>query len=187
MMKRQVRRLDAAHTADFWRLHSDENQAGWCFCVAWWVSAWEGWSARTADDNRQLRRDLWQHGHYDGYLLYIDNAVAGWCQVGQRDRLSKLTRQFALAPDPDAWSITCFLIAPIHRGQGHATWLLNYILDDLKSRGVKTVEAFPRRGSDLDIHDLWNGPEQMFLQRGFTVAQDDPVRPVLRLSLETEA
>ena len=186
-MNRQVLRLDAAHTADFRRLHSDENQAGWCFCVAWWVSTWEGWSARTAPENRQLRKALWQRGHYDGYLLYIEDSVAGWCQAGRRDRLSKLTQQFALAPDPDVWAIICFLIAPIYRGQGHAAWLLDHVLRDLKKRGANIVEAFPRRGADLDIDDLWNGPEQMFLRRGFTVAQDDAVRPVLRLSLEVES
>lgn len=187
MTNRQVIRLDAAHVADFWRLHSDENQAGWCFCTAWWVPTWEGWSERSTEDNRHLRANLLQRGEYDGYLLYIDGAVAGWCQVGQRDRLRKLTRQFDLAPDPDMWAITCFLIAPSHRGQGHAAWLLDQVLNDLRARGAKAVEAFPRRGNQLDTLDLWNGPEMMFRQRGFAVFKEDPIRPVLRLSLRPES
>lgn len=185
-MKRQIVKLTADHTSDFLQLHSDQNEAGWCFCVAWWAVTWDGWSERTAAANRQLRMDLWKRGEYDGYLLVVDDAVAGWCQVGQRDRLAKLSQQFALAPDADTWAITCFLIAPPYRGQGHTAYMLDSILADLAEQGVKHVEAFPRRGDDLDVYDLWNGPEAMFIRRGFLVVQDDPARPVLRLSLDPE-
>jgi hypothetical protein len=33
-MPREVRRLTAENRADFFRLHSEEHDAGWCFCVA---------------------------------------------------------------------------------------------------------------------------------------------------------
>ena len=116
-------------------------------------TTWDGWAARSAAENRQLRTNLWQRGQYDGYLLYVDGEIAGWCQVGPRDRLDKLTQQVSLAPDPAAWAITCFMIAPAHRGQGHAAWLLDHVLSDLKAQGVTIVETFPRRGDDLEVDD----------------------------------
>jgi GNAT superfamily N-acetyltransferase len=183
-MPREVHRLTAENRADFFRLHNDEHDAGWCFCVAWWVRIWEGWGERSAEQNRTLREALFERcDQYDGYLLYVDDEPVGWCQAGPRDRLEKLARQFNLEPDPDTWALTCFLIAPQVRGQGMAASLLAGVLDDLRARGVKRVEAFPKRGEGLDAGDLWNGPEAMFRAAGFAVVRDDPARPVLALRL----
>jgi ribosomal protein S18 acetylase RimI-like enzyme len=177
-----VHRLDASRRADFYRVHCTANGTDWCFCAAWYVPTWTGWGDRTADENRQVREALFAHGEHDGYLLYVDGDPVSWCQVGPRDRLEKLVRQFGLAPDPDTWAITCFLIAPTHRRQGLAAFLLREVLVDLRARGVKRVEAFPKRGEALDALDLWNGPEAMFRAAGFAVVQDDPQRPVLALA-----
>jgi GNAT superfamily N-acetyltransferase len=182
-MRKKVRRFEAALRGDFYRLHSERNDAGWCFCVAWWVPTWEGWGARSTVENRQLRDSLCDRGEYDGYLLYVDDTPGGWCQAGPRDRIAKLARQFDLAPDPAAWAITCFQIAPAYRGQGLATFLLGEVLSDLRMRGVRRVEAFPKRGTDLDVDDLWNGPEAMFRAAGFAAVRDDPRRPVLAIEL----
>ena len=178
-----VHRFDPARRADFFRLHSAAHEAGWCFCTAWWVPNWEGWGERTADENRALREELLQRDEYDGYLLYVEGEPAGWCQVGPRDRLQKIVRQFDLPPAPATWAITCFLIAPAWRGQGLASELLQAVLADLGTRGARRVEAFPRRGAELDALDLWNGPEGMFLRAGFRVVREDAARPVLALDL----
>lgn len=178
-----VHRFDASRRADFFRLHSAAHGADWCFCAAWHVPTWEGWGERTAAENRAVRESLLDRGEYDGYLLYVDDEPAGWCQVGPRDRLPKLVGQFGLTPDAEAWAITCFLIAPAQRGQGLAGQLLRAVLADLRARGVRYVEAFPKRGADLDALDLWNGPEGMFRRAGFRVVQEDPAGPVLTLDL----
>ena len=104
--------LDSSRREDFYRVHSEANEANWCYCVAWWVPTWEGWGQRTADENLTLRESLFQLGEYDGYLLYVDGEPAGWCQCGPRDRLPKLLEEYRLEPDPEVWAITCFLIAP---------------------------------------------------------------------------
>jgi hypothetical protein len=61
--------------------------------------------------------------------------------------------------------------------------LLRQILADLQSRGVGCIEVFPKRGSELDAMDMWNGPESMYLQAGFKVIVDRPERPVLAINL----
>jgi GNAT superfamily N-acetyltransferase len=182
-MQTTIHRFDPGRRADFFRLHNEAHEAGWCFCVAWWVASWEGFGERTAEDNRVLRDSLLDRGEYDGYLLYADGVPAGWCQVGPRDRLGKLVQQFGLDPDPATWAITCFLIAPAWRGQGLATRLLEGVLADLVGRSVRRVEAYPKRGPDLDALDLWTGPEALFQRAGFRVVRDDPQRPVLALEL----
>ncbi len=176
-------RFQAGVEADFWGLHSPEHGCGWCFCSAWWVPDWEGWADRSSDQNRSIREELLARGEYDGYLLYRGNQPIGWSQVGPRDRLIKLRQQFNLELDPQAWAITCFLIHPGYRRRGYARSLLMAILGDLSSRGAKRVEAFPRRGIDPEPPDLWNGPEAIFVEAGFEVIVDDPVRPVLACAL----
>jgi GNAT superfamily N-acetyltransferase len=123
-------------------------------------------------------------GAHDGYLLDLDAEPVGWCQAGPRDRLKKLVGQFELAPSPGTWAITCFLIAPRFRRRGLASEFLQHVIDDLRIRGVRRVEAFPKRGTSLSEGDLWNGPETMFQRAGFRIVRDDPKRPILALDLE---
>ncbi len=181
-MQPEIHRFDPNRRVDFFRLHGELCNGG-CYCVAWWVPTWEGWGAHAPAQNRQLRESLLAQGEYDGYLLYLGGEPVGWCQAGPRDRLTKLVHQFGLAPDPTTWAITCFLIAPGWRRRGLASALLEAVLRDLRARGVRRVEAYPKRGAALDTLDLWNGPEAMLRAAGFSVAQDDPVRPVLALEL----
>ena len=178
-----VRRFDEELRADFERIHSEECEAGWCHCVAWWVPTWECFGERSADENARLRDELLGGGEFDGYLLHADGDPAGWCQCGPRDRLPKLVDQFELEPDPATYAVTCFLTVPIYRHRRFAAKLLHGALADLEARGVQRVEAFPRRGDALDHLELWNGPEDMFLHQGFEVVREDPVRPVLRREL----
>jgi len=182
-MSARVERFDATRRDDFYAVHCEANGEGWCNCVAWWVPTWDGWGERTAGETRALRDRLCDQGQYDGYLLYVDDAPAGWCQVGPRDRLQKLCSQFAREPDPEVWAITCFTIAPPHRRQGLAGFMLSEVLDDLRTRGVKSVEAFPKRGEDLQAGHLWTGPEAMYRRVGFTESEDPSAPFVLRLEL----
>src|SRR5207248_3911428 len=124
----EVHRFEPARRADFDRLHCAADGAEWCQCTAWWTPTWEEFAARTAEENRAHRDALCARGEWDGYLLYEDHAPAGWCQAGPRDRLAKLARQYALAPDPGAWAITCFRTAPARRRRGLAARLLAGVL-----------------------------------------------------------
>lgn len=175
--------LDAGRRADFFHLHSDCNGAGWCACAAWWVDTWDGWSDRTAAENRAVRETLFARGEHDGLLAYVAGDPVGWCQLGPRDRLAKLARQLALAPDPGAWAVTCFLIAPAWRRTGVARALLAAAAVRAREAGATRLEAFPKRGEGLAEDDLWNGPEAVFLAAGFVTVRAASVRSVLSLAL----
>jgi GNAT superfamily N-acetyltransferase len=179
----RIHPVDAARRADFFRLHSPENECDFCYCAAWWVPSWEGWSERTSEANRKLREDLFERGEFDGYLLYVDGVPGAWAQVGRRDRLTHLTGDYRLEPDPYAWAITCFLVAPSLRRRGLARRLLDFVLKDLERQGVRRVQAFPRRGADLTPERLWTGPEAMFLSAGFDLVREDARRPILERQL----
>jgi hypothetical protein len=57
------------------------------------------------------------------------------------------------------------------------------ILADLRHSGIKAVEAYPKRGANLDAADLWNGPEEMFISAGFEFIKEVAQRAVLRMAL----
>jgi len=178
----RVERLAAARVDDFFTLHGTPPFE-WCHCVAWEVPTWDGWGERTAAENRALRERLFAAGRYDGYLLYVDGAVAGWCQCGPRDGWPKLAAQFGLAPDPGAWAVTCFCIRPEVRRQGLAGRLLRAILGDLRQRGVARVEGYPRAAGEHEDGELWTGPLELFEGVGFKVVKEEGRRQVVALEL----
>jgi GNAT superfamily N-acetyltransferase len=187
LMHLEVKRFSPDLRSDFFRLHSEENGCGWCFCTAWWVPTWDGWSERTTEQNREFRENLLESGEYDGYILYENEHPIGWCQAGPHNRLKKLVKQFSLDERDDVWAITCFLISPQFRNRGMAYTLLEGVLKNIKTRGAKKVLAFPKVGQGLDELSLWNGPLSMYIRAGFFVSQDDPHRPVLMMNLKNNS
>jgi ribosomal protein S18 acetylase RimI-like enzyme len=178
--------LDAARIPDFFALHGTPPFE-WCHCVAWEVPTWEGWGERTAAENRALRERLFAAGRFDGYLLYVNGAVAGWCQCGPRDGWPKLAAQFQLAPDPETWAVTCFCIRPEVRRRGLAGRLLHAVLGDLRQRGVVRVEGFPRASGEHEDGEVWTGPFELFAAAGFKRVAETGRRQVVALELRARA
>lgn len=183
-MSLRVEPLEPGRVDDFHRVHCPECGEGWCCCVAWWVPTWQGWSERTAEENRALRQALFEQGHHDGFLLYEHARPVAWCQCGPRDRLGKLVQSYELAPDPGMWAFTCFVVASEARGRGCARALLLGALEHLRSRGVRRVQAFPRRAEGrLDPGEVWTGPEPLYVSAGFWLEREHDRGPIYRIDL----
>ena len=71
-------------------------------------------------------------------------------------------------------AIVCFVVAPDQRRQGIATQLLEAAVDHLRSRGMKTAEAYPRAGDVQPSRWVWSqyvGPLSMYQKAGFEIAE----------------
>jgi GNAT superfamily N-acetyltransferase len=178
----RVERFGPTTREDFLRLHSDANGAGWCRCVAWWVPTWDGWGERTALENAELRERLCAEGEYDGLLAYAGDEPVGWCQLGRRDRLAKLVDQLELEPDPETWAVSCFLVAPSHRGRGVACTLLDAAMSTAGENGARRLEGYPRPGA-IAADEAWTGPERLYASRGFEPVRAAGARSVVALHL----
>jgi GNAT superfamily N-acetyltransferase len=179
----EIKRLSDELKQDFYRVHSEDCCGAWCFCSAWYVTTWEGFGDRSAEQNRQVREELFAEGVFDGYLVYIDGIPSGWVQVRQRDRFFILLKQFSLTPDKQVWAITCFALAPKLQGKGLSHEIIRLILADLRLQGISKVQAFPKVGEGLSNETIWTGPLTVFLKAGFKVIQEDDHRPVLEIEL----
>ena len=178
-----VQALSAERLPDFYRLHCDRHDSGWCFCVAWWVPDWDSFADRTSEENLAERQRLFDEGQFDGYLLYEGSDVVAWAQVGQRDRLEKLLASFDLAPDAEVYALSCILVRPDRRGLGMARRLLRGILERLRERGVARLQAFPKNHDELDAFEVWTGPRGLFLREGFRLVKQGDVRSVYQIDL----
>ncbi len=181
-MSVSIKRLTRESEHDFARIHCDATGNGWCQCVAWWVPSWDSFGERTAVQNLALRQRLFRDGVHDGYFVYSGDEIAGWVQAWKRDAFAKLAVQFSVTSDDDAWMIGCVLILPAFRARGVARDALALVVDDLRLRGARSIDAFPKRGAS-DAGELWNGPESTYADLGFAVVRDDAKRPLLRLSV----
>jgi len=177
-----VARLAPERWDDFLDLHSEANGAGWCRCVAWWVPTWEGWGDRSQAENTALRRELCARGHNDGLLAYSGNEPVGWCQLGQRDRLTKLVAQFERDPDDRVWAVTCFLVAPAWRRRGVAGALLDAAVSTARDAGAHFLEGYPRVGAD-EPGEIWTGSSGLFERAGFVVVRHGDGRSVVARAL----
>lgn len=176
----RIERFRPGLEGDFRALHSNRNGAGWCRCVAWWVPTWDGWGERTAAQNAALRESLCEAGEYDGLLAYDGDEPVGWCQVGLRDRLTKLVAQLELDPDPTVWAVSCFLVAARRRRQGVASALLQGAISAAREAGASRLEAYPRNEAD-EPGEMWTGPVDLFAAAGFELSRDGSPRAVWAL------
>lgn len=158
---------------------------GWCWCVAWEVPDWSGWSSRTAEQNRSLREDLWKNGQFHGYVFYSGDEAIGWCRVGPTAVWPKFCQQTGLQPSDAEYAFTCFGLKPPHQAKGLLHEYFEKVILDLRNREVRTVFGFPKRHSaGLSAGDVWTGPVSVFLKAGFSVERMTENRVLVKCELE---
>ena len=168
--------FNPSNRSDFFEFHT--RVGGECYCTAWWLRTWQEYMDASPETTRKAREQLLEEGEYDGFLLYDGDKVVGWCQVGQRDRLAKVLEQFQLTIDPRTWAITCFQIDPDYHRQGLAAHVLAEVVEELRQRGVKRVEAYPKIDITLPGHQQWTGPLGLYEAAGFRKLRDNNTRAV---------
>jgi len=184
-MKLRVSSFNPSNRDDFFEFH--QRVGGECFCTAWWVDPWEDWLKRNPDENKKLREELLAAGEYDGFLIYDDEKVIGWCQVGAQDRFSKLLSQFTLTLDPKAWAITCFRVDSEYRRKGVASEMLRGVINKLGQKGVERVVAFPKIDVSLPSDEQWTGPKAIYENAGFRMVKENKTRAVYYLDVKKVA
>jgi len=137
-----------------------------------------------AQANKADFKALVASGAMTGVIGYRDGQPVGWLSFGPREDFDKLVRSPVMkAVDAQpVWSVICFVVPAVHRGQGVARGLLDGAIAHARRLGV-TLEAYPVDKAERSPDEsLWFGAKTMFDAAGFEeVARRKPTRPVVRL------
>ncbi len=152
------------------------DNRGWsgCYCL-FYHSTEEPWRAgpRAATAHRAARARQIARGRAPGYLAFLDGRAVGWLNAGPR-RAYRCLRGLPEAGPGEAL-VMCFVVLPEARGKGVASALLDFALADLKRRGLRAVQAYPRMktpGARWEAAS-YKGPLSMYLERGFELVTRD--------------
>jgi len=147
--------------------YADNPNWARCYCMERLV---EDYEHSTKDRNRAARSELIRSAKANGLVAYRLGRVVGWCHAAPKAELLAVPGD---RPD-DVGAIVCFVVAPDQRRQGIATQLLDAAIEHLRSRGMKTAEAYPTRGNIDPARWVWSqyvGPLSMYEKAGFEIAE----------------
>jgi len=161
-----------AEYQDFFDHHAFRDFPAWqsCYCMETHRDHTdEEWAARTGVDNRADMSAMIGDGRVTALLAYVDGKPVGWCNYGETTHLSGVMQKLKLDPaeHQGVGSIACFVIAAPYRGHGVATRLLGAAVDRLKARGVRAVEAYPRKQDEGNDQAHYRGSLRMYEKAGF--------------------
>ena len=177
--------LTPEHWTDFETLFGPNGACAGCWC-AWFLMTNREFKESKKEGHKQLLRDLVEGGVEPGIIAYADGVPAGWVALAPRERYKRLATSDHLGPvdDQPVWVMPCFFIHRDYRRQGLMGKLLSAAIAYARSKGVKTLEAFP-----LDVEEkinsmsLFSGKSAVFYESGFKEVARRDYRPILRLEL----
>ena len=186
----EVHEVTADRLADYQAFFDNDafrDYPAWsaCYCMETHrTQSDEEWAARTAADNRRDMGAGITEGKVTGLLAYVEGKPVGWCNYGETTRLAGVMHKLGLstADHEGVGSVACFVIAAPYRGHGVAGRLLDAAIERLRRRGVRQVEAYPRRAED-SAQANYRGPLGMFLRAGFELYKETDKNLIVRKTL----
>jgi GNAT superfamily N-acetyltransferase len=156
---------------DFAEVVNRSRRANHCWCLSHRLQPAEieelGGGSREAAMRRLCERE-----HPPGVVTYLDGEPVGWCNIGPRAEISRLTRSRLIRPVDDlpVWSIVCVIVRPGHRRKGVTASLLEGAVAYAASHGAPAVEAYPvDPPGRMDTTMAFVGTKAMFDRAGFGV------------------
>lgn len=170
----------------FAELFGPKGACAGCWCL-WWRLPRAAWNQGRGAPNRQTMRRLVQKGAIPGLLALEAGRAVGWIALAPRTDYPALARSRILAPvDPQpVWSITCFYVAPSHRGRGLTVELLEAAARHARQHGATLLEGYPVEPAKTQPAPfVFTGLASAFRRAGFReVARRSPTRPIMRRTL----
>jgi GNAT superfamily N-acetyltransferase len=168
--------------ADFERLFESRGGPKNCWCMLWRSTAEEARRTDGASRKAAMKRRV-DAGIPVGILGYAGGVPVAWCSVAPR---STYRAGLAAVPKSDAnqdvWSLVCFYIARVARGQGVMHRLIEAAKAHARARGATVLEAYPVEQDSPSYR--FGGLLPSFEQAGFGRAgRAGTRRSVVRFSL----
>ncbi len=147
------------------RAFSDHKEWKGCYCTYYFYPRLEQ-NENIGSSKREYAKWLIENNKMNGYVVYENGKVTGWCNVGPKQNYPKLMEKGQKYDGTK--SIVCFMIEARHRGKGIARAILQRIIEDSKKDGTRKIEAYPNvKARNQFSH--YHGPVHMYLNEGFVI------------------
>lgn len=163
----EIRRLDSQIMESFLEFMDGpafKSQPQWagCYCQFYLEDPNQTvWSEQTPEQNRAKACERIISKTMQGYVALDGGRTIGWMTANSAKNFP------GLPPEDDKVArILCFVIDQEFQGQGVATSLLEFALEDLPNQGFEKVQAAPRASEEFSASG-YRGPLSMFLKHGF--------------------
>ncbi|GAA4287866.1 GNAT family N-acetyltransferase [Georgenia daeguensis] len=156
---------------DFADIINPNRRATHCWCLSHRLQAKDIEELGGGDRERAMRA-LCERENPPGVVTYLDGVPVGWCNVGPRAEIPRLSRSKLIRPvdDVPVWSIICVVVRGGHRRKGVTGPLLEGAVAYAASRGAPAVEAYPvDPPGRMDTTMAFVGTRAMFEKAGFRV------------------
>lgn len=174
-------------TPDRWddleRLFGPRGAFQGCWCM-FFRRRRKDFDKATSAENKAGLKAIVDAGEPPGLLAYVDGEPAAWVSLDLRDNLPLLvhsTTKWPIYYTP-VWSIVCFVVGKDYRRQGLMSRLIEAAVGYVRSRGGRTVEAYPvEPEGPLSGDRGYQGVASAFLRAGFREAgRTGKGRPIVR-------
>ena len=170
-MSWKTRQVTPDRFEDFADVINRTRRVNHCWCLSHRLQAAE--IEQLGGGNReQAMRRLCERDHPPGVVTYRDGEPVGWCNIGPRTEITRLTGSRLIRPVDElpVWSIVCVIVRPGHRRQGVTAHLIEGAVAYAASHGAPAVEAYPVDPSGrMDVTMAFVGTKSMFEHVGFRV------------------
>lgn len=167
-------------TAERWdaleALFREGGDPRWCWCQ-WWRLRNKDFAALKVPQLRERLHDQARSDEPPGLVAFDGERAVGWVSLAPRERFERLAHSKVIprVDETPVWSIVCFAVSPLARGQGVGRALLDAAVGYATERGATTLESYPADPpSDDRINPdaAFGGTRTMFEAAGFSVASD---------------
>jgi GNAT superfamily N-acetyltransferase len=154
-----------------------------CYCMAHHVEGGEegaDWGGRSWRDNRGEIAERIRTGETQGVVAYCDGRLVAWCNASPRCKYPDYARSDGA--DDTTGVVTCFVVAPTHRGHGLARRMLAAVLEHFPESGITAAEAHP--ANDVQWPGAaYRGTIPLYEEHGFEVVHQGQRATVVRREL----
>jgi GNAT superfamily N-acetyltransferase len=154
-----------------------------CYCMAHHIPGGEEgdeWGDRSWRDNRHDIAERIRTGETQGVVAYCDGQLVAWCNASPRCKFPDYARNDGA--DDTTGVVTCFVVAPTHRGHGLARQMLAAVLEHFPERGITAVEAHPANDPTW-AGAAYRGTIPLYREHGFEVVHEGQRATVVRRDL----
>ena len=164
---------------------TDHEEWSACYCLESHLVKEEEEKYEGKEARREKAKELIEHGILNGYLIYDEEKIIGWCNCDDKMNYCPIVSNDEFNTGINEMgkikAVYCIDIAPDYRGKGIADFIIDKVLEDARKEGYSYVEAYPF--SDKSFAYQYHGPIRLYEKHGFETYSEKSWFVIMRKEL----